>query len=346
MFRPTQREVTCQHFPQCAEHKLRILLIEFACTLMFFSIGMLLAGCTESRKDVALGTLERERIELVSNNAERIVQVFVRAGDRVTDGQPVMHLDSKTGEIQLAALLALREQAAAHVAELVRGPRKELIAEAQAIVFRSKSLLLETELNHSRIEVLVSQNLASESALDQSLAKHAAAKATLEANQARLDALENGTTPEKLSQARQAMRQVQADVDLQRLIIDKHTITASRDGVIDDLLFKEGEQPQIGAVVAVLLASNTAYARVYIPQLFRTRIQIGTKMQVYLDGVAAPLQGVVQMISSDPVFTPYFALTERDRSRLCYLTEIAITEESANQWPTGIPVQVELPTRN
>ena len=39
-------------------------------------------------------------------------------------------------------------------------------------------------------------------------------------------------------------------------------------------------------------------------------------------------------------FTPYFALTERDRGRLSYLAKIDITE-NRERLPDGVPVEVE-----
>ena len=56
---------------------------------------------------------------------------------------------------------------------------------------------------------------------------------------------------------------------------------------------------------------------------------------------AEPLAGRVRWISSDAAFTPYYALTERDRSRLTYAAKVDITEEHS-RLPDGVPVEVEL----
>ena len=46
-------------------------------------------------------------------------------------------------------------------------------------------------------------------------------------------------------------------------------------------------------------------------------------------------------MSSEAAFTPYYALTERDRGHLTYLAKIDITEDR-ERLPDGVPVQVEL----
>jgi HlyD family secretion protein len=54
-------------------------------------------------------------------------------------------------------------------------------------------------------------------------------------------------------------------------------------------------------------------------------------------------QGKVRYVSSEAAFTPYYALTQRDRSRLSYLAEIDFTEASAANLPGGVPVEVTFP---
>jgi len=50
----------------------------------------------------------------------------------------------------------------------------------------------------------------------------------------------------------------------------------------------------------------------------------------------------VRFVSAEAAFTPYYALTQADRSRLSYLTLIDLDESAAANIPTGMPVQVEL----
>jgi HlyD family secretion protein len=54
------------------------------------------------------------------------------------------------------------------------------------------------------------------------------------------------------------------------------------------------------------------------------------------------LNGVVRFVSADAAFTPYYALTQEDRSRLSYLAEIDLPDDAARDIPSGVPVQVSL----
>jgi len=81
----------------------------------------------------AVGTLERDRIELVAESDEPIVAVSVREGDVLTAGQVLMKLDERRLAAQVARASASRDQLAARLAELERGPRAERIRQAREL---------------------------------------------------------------------------------------------------------------------------------------------------------------------------------------------------------------------
>ena len=49
----------------------------------------------------------------------------------------------------------------------------------------------------------------------------------------------------------------------------------------------------------------------------------------------------MRWVSADASFTPYFALTEHDRSRLSYLAEVDVPD--AAELPSGVPLEVDFP---
>jgi HlyD family secretion protein len=125
------------------------------------------------------------------------------------------------------------------------------------------------------------------------------------------------------------------------LDLDRTRIQAPVAGVIDKVLFRLGERPPPGTTIAVLLDSSRTFARVYVPEQLRADIVPGTSIEVRVDGVDKAFTGRVRWVSSDASFTPYFALTEHDRSRLSYLAEIDIPD--AADLPSGIPLQADFP---
>ena len=94
--------------------------------------------------------------------------------------------------------------------------------------------------------------------------------------------------------------------------------------------------------VAIVLAGNSPYARIYVPEPYRVKIATGNKLFIHVDGVAETITGKVRWISTEPAFTPYYALNQEERSRLMYLAEVQLPDDYANL-PNGVAVQVELP---
>ncbi len=72
---------------------------------------------------------------------------------------------------------------------------------------------------------------------------------------------------------------------------------------------------------------------VYVPEPMRAKVHQGSQALVSIDGIATPFTGQVRMISSEAVFTHYYSLTERDRSRLSYLAEVELTDTETQGLP-------------
>jgi HlyD family secretion protein len=68
----------------------------------------------------------------------------------------------------------------------------------------------------------------------------------------------------------------------------------------------------------------------------------GSRVAVAIDGVDGVLEGTVRFISAEAAFTPYYALTQKDRARLSYLAEVALDDARAASLPVGVPVQVTI----
>ena len=289
-----------------------------------------------------LGTLERDRLELIAESQDPIVEVAVTEGDRVAPGQLLLRLDPAAVEARLTQSRAQVAQAERRLAELVSGPRREEILAARARLAGASARRDTESREFDRIEALVRSALLPPSALDRQRAVRDGAAADREAANEQLLQLERGTRREVLDQAQAALEQAQAgaaQLGIERARLD---VTAPRAGIVDALPYKLGERPPRGAPVVVMLADGAPYARVFVPEPLRSQVASGTRARVFMDGSDRTWSARVRFISSDAAFTPYYALTERDRSRLSYLAEVELDEPQAGTLPTGIPVQVEL----
>jgi HlyD family secretion protein len=289
---------------------------------------------------VAVGTLERHRIELRAERQEPIVSLRVREGDRVAAGEPIAELDRRRTAAMLDEARASRDLAAARLAEVVRGARQEEIDQARAQLEEAEAALIQQRPDLERARRLVPEGVEPQSVLDAAEANHAAAEARRDAARSALERLLNGATVEELDQARAELERAEAETAGLEVDVERMTVTAPRAGTVEALPFKVGDEPPAGAAVAVLLAEGAPFARVYVPAELRPAVASGETVTVIVDGFARSFEGRVRFISSEAAFTPYFALTERDRGHFAYLAEIDLVEEAARDLPTGLPVEV------
>jgi HlyD family secretion protein len=154
--------------------------------------------------------------------------------------------------------------------------------------------------------------------------------------------LTNGTREEDLRFGQANVDAAIATLASEQKMLADLKITSTRNGILDNLPWNLGERVTMGSPIAVVLAGKSPYARVYIPEPYRIKIHLGDSLEVRVDGLEKPVMGTVRWISTDPAFTPYYALNQEERARLMYLAEIQLPDSSSDL-ANGVPAQVVLP---
>ena len=305
---------------------------------------LLSAGCSEQRASVhALGTLERDRIELAADSNEPIVRIAVTEGRAVAVGDVLIVQESARAAAALERAQAEEQAAGASLAEAEEGPRAQQIARGRARLQAAGSARQTARYELDRQISLVERNYSSQNLVDvlrgrfdESVAREAEAEAAL-------DELLEGTRDERIDLARNRFAAARALVEELSIALERTVVRSPVAGVVEALPFEIGERPAPGATVAVVLAQTPTYARVHVPEPVRTRIASGTRARIALDGRERTWPGVVRWVAADAAFTPYFALTQHDRSRLSYVAEIDLSGEGVDELPVGVPVEVVFP---
>lgn len=300
-----------------------------------------LAACSpDEHPNRVVGELASDRHELSAEFSEPIRAYRVVEGEAVVAGQVLVEQDATRAAASLAAAEAALLQQQARLDELVRGPRTEQISAARASVEGANQELEFRQSEMDRIREIHARGLASPDQLDRARAALDAAKANLKLQRAQLEERLAGTTLEELAQAEQAVKQAAARRDSAVVDLERHTLRAPVDGVADTRLFELGEHPTPGQPVIILLGGSQPYARVFVPEDLRVHVNAGTGALIHVDGLDAPVNGRVRWVSSEAAFTPYYALTERDRGRLSFVAKVDITDD-LERLPDGVPVNVD-----
>ena len=305
-------------------------------------IVLLLAACDNSSPHLALGTLERDRIAHTATVNEVVVALPVAQGSIVKKGTVLVKLDDTLQNAQLRKAEAGVSQAKANLEKLRNGARVEEVAAASAKVAGANAALVESEANYGRTLELKNQKIISKAILDKALSTRDSSLAGLHNAQEELRKLTNGTRIEDLRAAEANLAAANAVQASETKRLADLTIVATRDGLLDNLPWNLGERVTVGSPVAIVLAGKAPFARIYVPEPYRIKIKAGDKLAVHVDGLEKPVMGEVSWISTEPAFTPYYALNQEERSRLMYLAKVQLPDSEANL-PNGVPAQVELP---
>jgi HlyD family secretion protein len=314
-----------------ARHIGRVLAVAITVT----TIG----GCRQTSTQ-ALGTLEYDRITLPAPAAERIVAVSVREGERVHAGQVLLRLEATRTRATTQAAQAEVQQNRQALAELEAGPRQEAIAQARAQLAAAQAQARDAQAYYARLLPLGRKQLVAAADVDRARAAAGNAGALAKAADAALAELLHGTRQEEVGQGVAALQAAQAQAAAQAVTLQKLDVIATRDGFVDSLPYKLGDQPPVGAPLAVLLVGSAPYARIYVPEQQRATMHVGDSVRVRVEGVDKAYAGRIRSVRGEPAFTPYFALSGKDAARLSYLAEVQLGSDAATL-PAGLPVRVE-----
>lgn len=298
-------------------------------------------GCDAEVDPPAMGTLERERLELIAEARERIVEIAVEEGQKVEPGDLLVRLDESLYRTRAERAEGTLGAARAALAELLRGTRVELVAEAEARLAEARSSLVQARLDHERALRLTREKVEPPATLDRAVARLGAAEAQVAAAEANLARLIEGATAEEIDRARAAVVEAESALASEIVALERLSVFAPVAGTVDALPYEIGERPPPGATVVVLLSSRRTFARVYVPEPIRSQVRPGSRVTVRVDS-REDVEGRVRWVASEASFTPYYALTEHDRGRLVYLAEIDLVGSGAASLdlPSGVPVEV------
>lgn len=200
-----------------------------------------------TQQDVAagrtfVGTVMPVRQATVGSAVDgRVMEFLVNEGDRVTKGQKLCQVRTKTLELQLAAAkaeLAMREQ---ELAQLKNGLRPEEVEQVRARMVAAQAERDYTKARYERKQSVFARQAGSQEELDESAAAATKAAEAEKDARAAYDLAVQGARAEEIAQAEAKVAFQQEEIARQQDIIDRHTIVAPFEGYITMEHTEEGE---------------------------------------------------------------------------------------------------------
>ena len=151
----------------------------------------------------------------------------------------------------------------------------------------------------------------------------------------------------KMDEARSLVAEREARIAQAKKRLEDLTIRARATGFLDQLPYEVGERAPAGGVVAVVIADDKPWVRVWLPARAVTRVKLGqnAKVKIEIKGEDTWFDGKVEYVSREPEFTPHYALTERESAHLVFETKVRLIDPKRDL-PPGIPARARIPLQN
>ena len=261
------------------------------------------------------GRLESTEVQIAAKTPGRLAEVLVDEGDRVTQGQLLARMDTRTLE-------ASRTQAEA---EVLRARQTLAANEANVQLRQSEKLLASQELK--RFRQLAERGFASGQQLDQQQARFDTSNAAVVAAQAQVAA------------AKAAIGSSQAQVAQLTSEIDDSSLRAPINGVIQLRLAEPGEVLGAGGRVFMMIDPSDQYMNLYLPASVVGKLTVGADARIVLDALPdRALPAKIAFAAAKSQFTPKEVETRDERQKLVFRVKLRLTDPGAvPQAKPGMP---------
>lgn len=118
--------------------------------------------------------------------------------------------------------------------------------------------------------------------------------------------------------------------------------SAPASGLVYDTYFRPGEWVPAGAPVLSVLPPEYMKVRFFVPESELGAVQVGTALEISLDGLVTRLPGRVSFVSPQAEYTLPIIYSRENRGKLVFLVEGSLAPEHARMLHPGAPVEVRL----
>ena len=302
----------------------------FFFTALGITLAVLAGGCSPASNPGSVsGTIETDEVRVASRYGGRVEKTLVREGDSLKSGQVLV-------EVEASELRARRDLAAAQLAELEAGPRKEEIDAAKHDWEAIAAELEQARVDTRRAEELFAQKTISQTEREQAATRARMLEKNVAATRSRYDLLLAGTRPERIAQARAQL----ADIDAQ---LGEMKITAPSDSVLEVLSVRVGDVLAPNREVATLLLPQHTWVRVYVPEPWLGHLQLAQAVKVRVDSdPGRDFSGTIEQIARDAEFTPRNVQTVGERMKQVFGIKIRL-DNNEGKLRAGMAADVTFP---
>jgi HlyD family secretion protein len=308
--------------------------------------ALFVAGCRKPVDDGIIhlnGRIEAPTVDLAPKVPGRVVEVFVREGDRVQAGTLLVRLDLGETSIAVEREQAGVRSAQARAEDLQAGTRSAEIDVISAEVTDRRASVNLAEKESERQRFLLDRKVGTQRDFDRARTDLERARAALKASQERLELAREGTRVKQTEGARADAERARALLKQSVVVARENEIRAPADGIIVHRLAEPGQLVSVGQPAVTMAFANRLYVRTFIPETKLGRVKMGMPARVTVDAFPnREFAAHITEISPDAEFTPKAVETKAERVNLVYGAKADLDRGWSEPLVPGQPAEVQV----
>ncbi len=230
-----------------------------------------------------------DRIASITPAVEGQVQkLLVKLGDSVQKGQPLVQLDSRIAEANLAEKAATRDGLIATLALLKAPPRPEELKNQQSIIDQAKLTYEKAQATAERLRPLLEKQQIPPSQVYEADLAVSLAKLQFEAAEAQLQVMKLGPRAEAIAEAEAHITTADALVDSARAQLSLYALKSPIAGEVNSLNCRLGQTLSLGSAIGEVVEVGKTAVVVWLPTRDASRVAVGQKARINLASAANP----------------------------------------------------------
>jgi HlyD family secretion protein len=315
-----------------------------------FSLILLVAALTSAVSGTASGQSPNGRVSakgrieggevlsLGTSATGTVSELVVKAGQRVQAGQPLLRIDCRDLEGEVAARQSDLAASEAAFARATHGSRLEEIAIGEANVNLAEARLHEAQKAFDRAQALHEGVTVTRVQIDQAERDARMASAMLEEVRAKLTLLKVGSREEDIAEARARRDAAKGRLDEAVARVAYCTVVAPISGTIQSIRVSRGQLVSTMAPMTLITMADDGARRVraFVSERDVPQVCPGEQAQITVDGApGVQSTGLIENIAPDLTENPFEPVPAR-------FHEVTLSLSSDRQIPIGSIVSVSL----
>lgn len=271
-------------------------------------LGLIVFTAVKNNELILQGEVDTTEIDLASKITGRVKEIYVKEGDIVEKGEPLILLDTPDIKAKHGQAEAALETARAKKLEIDNGTRSEKIRIAQNSLRQAEAGLELAQKEYDRIKDLSEDGAVSVQKFDEVKAQYTNALKARNIAEENLEMAQTGARYEEKLQINASVKQAQNLQNEMKSYLDENIIKSPVKGQVKDIAVEEGELAGSGYTIVTIVDTTDNWIVLNLREDLLSKIHIGSEFDVKIPAVSKkPIKVRVYYISAMGDYTTWRA---------------------------------------